>query len=77
MKLTVGKTDKDNERMIKMENKIQKLLDEVDIYKQAIQDAYNALDEAERELGEVLSPENEQENTPSLTVMKQKKQEER
>ena len=59
MKHTVGKTDKDNERMMKMENKIQKLLDEVDIYKQAIQDAHNALDEAERELGEVLSPENE------------------
>ena len=60
-----------------MENKIQKLLDEVEIYKQAIQDAHNALDEAERELGEVLSPEKEQENTPRLTVMKQKKQEER
>ena len=60
-----------------MENEIQKLLDEVDIYKQAIQDAHNALDEAERELGEVLSPEPELESTPRLTVMKQKKQEER
>ena len=60
-----------------MENKIQKLMDEVDIYKQAIQHAHNALDEAERELGEVLSPENEQENTPRLTVMKEKPQEEK
>ena len=60
-----------------MENKIQKLLDEVEIYKQAIQDAHNALDEAERELGEVLSPEHEQKNTPRLTVMKEKPQEER
>ena len=60
-----------------MENKIQKLLDEVEIYKQAIQDAHNALDEADRELGEVLSPEHEQENNPRLTAMKGKPQEEK
>jgi len=38
-------------------NKIQKLMKEVEIYKQAIQDAKDALDSAEMELDETLEDE--------------------
>ena len=38
-------------------NKIQKLMKEVEIYKQAIQDAKDALDSAEMELDETLDEE--------------------
>ena len=37
-----------------MENKIQELFDEVELYKQAIQDAKDALASAEQELDETL-----------------------
>lgn len=39
------------------ENKIQKLMEEVEIYKQAIQDAKDALASAEMELDETLEEE--------------------
>lgn len=38
-------------------NKIQKLMDEVEVYKQAIQDAKDALASAEMELDETLDAE--------------------
>ena len=38
-------------------NKIEKLMQEVEIYKQAIQDAKDALASAEMELGETLDAE--------------------
>ena len=41
----------------KMENKIQQLFNEVEIYKQAIQDAKDALASAEMELDETLDAE--------------------
>lgn len=41
----------------KMENKIQELMDEVEIYKQAIRDAKEALASAEMELDETLDEE--------------------
>ena len=42
-----------------MGNKIQELFDEVELYKQAIQDAKDALASAEQELDETLSAEYE------------------
>ena len=50
-------------------NEIQKLMEEIEIYKQAIQDAQDALDAAERELDEVLDYEYEKENGPQLTIV--------
>ena len=50
-------------------NEIQKLMEEVEIYKQAIRDAQDALDAAEKELDEVLEYEYEQENSPKLTIV--------
>ena len=41
----------------KMENKIRELMDEVEIYKQAIRDAKDALASAEMELDETLDEE--------------------
>lgn len=40
-----------------MENKIQELFNEVELYKQAIQDAKDALASAEQELDETLDSE--------------------
>lgn len=40
-----------------MENKIQELFNEVELYKQAIQDAKDALASAEQELDETLDAE--------------------
>ena len=40
-----------------MDNKIQQLMDEVEVYKQAIQDAKDALASAEMELDETLDAE--------------------
>ena len=50
-------------------NEIQKLMREVETYKQAIQDAQDALDAAEKELDEILAYEYEQENSPKLTIV--------
>ena len=41
----------------RMDNKVQELLDEVELYKQAIRDAKDALASAEQELDEVLDAE--------------------
>jgi len=49
---------------------IQKLMDEIENYKQAIQDAQDALDAAERELEETIEYEYEKEHVPQLTIMK-------
>lgn len=43
-----------------MENKIQELFEEVELYKQAIQDAKDALASAEQELDETLDAEFDQ-----------------
>ena len=43
-----------------MENKIQELFNEVELYKQAIQDAKDALASAEQELDETLDAQSEE-----------------
>ena len=50
-------------------NEIQKLMEEIEIYKQAIQDAEDALDAAEKELNEVLDYKLEKEYGPHLTIV--------
>ena len=52
-----------------MENEIRKLMEEVEIYKQAIQDAQDALDSAEKELDEVLAYEYEKESKPQMNIV--------
>ncbi len=49
---------------------IQRLVDEIEAYKQAIQNAQDALDAAEREIDEALEEEFEKENAPRLSIMK-------
>lgn len=41
----------------KMENRIQELMQDVEVYKQAIRDAQDALESAEMELDEMLDAE--------------------
>lgn len=56
-----NKRKKEKSKMDKMtgttENKIQELFNEIDLYKQAIQDAKDALASAEQELDETLDAE--------------------
>lgn len=49
----------EKERNEGMENEIQKLMAEVDLYRQAIQDAKDALASAEQELDDMLAREME------------------
>ena len=56
----IGNEGQDNlieERKQPMENNIKKLMEEVEVYKQAVQDAKDALASAEMELDEALEME--------------------
>ena len=50
-------------------SRIEKLMKEVETYRQAIEDAKDALASAEMELDEVLDDEYEKANGPKLTVI--------
>ena len=56
---TIGMNQNDLNQEDTMENSITKLMAEVDLYKQAIQDAKDALASAEQELDDTLAYEYE------------------